>query len=274
MFILEYKHIKDYYYINLGVDNVKKTRLFIISLFISILCSSCGTIESLDNYKTITYQLSQEKIAAKDTFVFFGGMEECSACVTFKDTLYEYLKDNLTREVYYMDVTQLSNDELQAQLLITTNFLGQDYYTNTGKNPNVYYTPTIYRYDEGRLVDVHISPMSSVNSILRTNYRELSYAQFTTHSTEVATGYYYFHPALSSEYEVGVVNYLDENTDSIVYSLEWDGMDDTEIAQVYALANIDFASEEDLPSSVILKYVDGVLSNYYVDNEDIATIII
>ena len=251
---------------------MKKTKLLVTGLFICLACSSCGTIESLDNYKTISFAASQEKIAANDTFVFFGGMEECSACSTLKETLYDYLKDNVYREIYYMDVVSLSNDELVAQRDIAYNFLGADYYTSTNHNPAVFYTPTIFRYDEGRLADVNIGAMSNVESLLRTNYRELSYEQYVTHSSDISTGYYYFHPALSNEYETEVVTFLDDNPTSILYSIEWDEMDNTEISQVYALANIDYATATDIPSNVIVKYESGVMSNTYTAREDLATI--
>lgn len=87
---------------------MKKILILILTIVV-LFMTGCGTKKNT-TYQEITYNILNQKLESKDSFVLVIGKTGCSACAKYKTTMESVIKDyNAT--VYYIDLAKLSDED-------------------------------------------------------------------------------------------------------------------------------------------------------------------
>ena len=95
-----------------------KKYLLVVLAVLALFLTGCGK----KTYTSLNYVEYLEKLDNKETFPLVIGSDTCSACKLFKGTMESFITEYQV-EVYYIDISKLSEDEYNA-LKSQTSFDG------------------------------------------------------------------------------------------------------------------------------------------------------
>ena len=132
---------------------MKKIIVLLLSLFLISSCSSRIKIDE-KNHTEVLYDVIEQKIKDKETFVFYLGSDKCSSCDEYSKSLKNYFDKNNEDVIYYVDVFdnfskgQKYEHERTKLANICYELYGKDFnYEN-----DALYTPTTFKVIDGEFV--------------------------------------------------------------------------------------------------------------------------
>jgi thioredoxin-related protein len=142
---------------------MKKLKIFILLGCLLCTLSACTSKEAFKK-EEIDVAALQEMISEKQDFVLLIERDNCPYCQALNEYLEQSQDEHPNTVVYVLDITDLDMKKPtdEAKTLVSTTADGK---TLLKIVPYFYYTPTMYRFEEGVPVEAAIGYNSSTYEI-------------------------------------------------------------------------------------------------------------
>ena len=129
---------------------MKKIIVLLLSLFLISSCSSRVKIDE-KNHKEVLYDVIEQKISNKETFVFYVGSESCSSCDDYSKSLKSYFDKNNDDVIYYLDVYDnfVKGSKYEQERINLANIAYELYGKSFNYESDSLYTPTTFKVING-----------------------------------------------------------------------------------------------------------------------------
>lgn len=257
---------------------MKKIKFILLSLLVCVTLVSCNT-DGMNDYRKkgqyieLSFDEYNEKIAAKDDFVFIVTKNDCSACKNYYSVISQVLDSNSELVIYYMIYDKLEGFNTITMTSYLSNALGKEYYEELGFDNTLLYTPTTAKIVDGVYedADINVLEMNRLLEYFEFNYTSLDYYYDYARRTAANDSFKLFVSLEEdNEYDELLRNYFLNNKDKDGLFLALDKVSDDDKTKLLNRINYFLDSDQisSLASYFYLEYNEGKLIDYQVTKFD------
>lgn len=204
----------------------KIINLFLI-LFLSIGLVSCKSKDGLDKYREngqlidLTAKELSNKIANKDTFIFFIKKKGCAICEKIYPEVSMFLDSNPEYLIYSIAREEIAGYDAYSYAAFFSNCIGKQYYDEQlDSRYGELFSPSFARIVQGEFIDAKIGYVTAeeISYLYQLNYTSYDYYyNFTRTLSYYKTSVHFFSLNNDNDYDQMLRNYFKENKMNIGY---------------------------------------------------------